>query len=169
MPLPVLMPRPLAPRRALRWRPSAAAAALTLALAGCARSPQTEAGPAAPAGLDWAGAPAVEVALDEYAFHPERLALRQGQPVVLRLVNRGDRAHDFTAPAFFASAATRPGDPVAAALRAAGGSVDVPAGQVREVALVPLAAGSYPVDCEKPLHGLFGMTGEVVVAPPPPA
>lgn len=151
-----------------RRRAALAMLAVAGALAGCAAPPAmpaVSATPAAsaPAGTDWARAAVVEVALDEYAFRPERLALRQGQPVVLRLVNRGARAHDFTAPGFFAAAALRPGDRLDAA-----GSVEVPAGRTREIALIPLAAGSFPVDCEKPLHAMFGMTGEVVVAPPAP-
>jgi len=135
-----------------------------LALAACAAPPPVVAGPEAP-GTDWAAAETREIRLDEYAFAPERIALAAGRPVRLRLVNRGARPHDFTAPAFFAAAATPPGDPVALALRAAGGSVDVPAGAVREVVVLPLRAGTYPLDCDKPLHGMFGMTGEIAVAP----
>lgn len=160
-----------------RRRAALALLAVAGALAGCAAPPAMPAvssppatpavssppAASAPAGTDWARAAIVEVALDEYAFRPERLALRQGQPVVLRLVNRGARAHDFTAPGFFAAAALRPGDRLDAA-----GSIEVPAGRTREIALIPLAAGSFPVDCEKPLHAMFGMTGEVVVAPPAP-
>jgi uncharacterized cupredoxin-like copper-binding protein len=149
-----------------------AALALAVAAAGCAapRPPQTAGPPggeATAAAADWAGAQRVEVVMDEYAFRPSRVALRQGQPTLLRVVNRGARPHDFTAPTFFVAAATRPGDPAAAAMRAKGGSVDVPAGEAREIALVPLAAASFPLDCEKPLHTMFGMEGEVVVAASP--
>jgi uncharacterized cupredoxin-like copper-binding protein len=151
-----------------RCRPHRLPAALVLlALAACAAPPPL----AAPAGdraaaVDWSQARVVEIALDEYAFRPERIILRAGEPVRLRLANTGARAHDFTAPAFFANAATRPGDAAGPALRAAGGSVDVPAGGMREVALLPLAPGTYPLDCDKPLHGMFGMAGEIVVTPP---
>lgn len=143
------------------------AAFLLLALAACAAPPPL----ADPAGeraaaVDWSQARLVEVTLDEYAFRPERITLRAGEPVRLRLANAGARAHDFTAPAFFAAAATRPGDAAGPALRAAGGSVDVPAKGMREIALLPLKPGSYPLDCDKPLHGMFGMTGEIVVTPP---
>ena len=156
-------------------RPSRTAAAIALAVwgaAGCApsRAPQPAGPPggeAAAAAADWGRAERVEVVMDEYAFRPSRIALRQGQPTLLRVVNRGARSHDFTAPAFFAAAATRPGDPAAAAVRAKGGSVDVPAGEAREIALLPLAAGRFPLDCEKPLHAMFGMEGEIVVAATP--
>ena len=143
------------------------AALMLLALAACtAPPPLTEPVGDRSAAVDWSQAQLVEIALDEYAFRPERITLRAGEPVRLRLVNAGARAHDFTAPAFFAAAATRPGDAGGPALRAAGGSVDVPAGGVREVAVLPLAPGTYPLDCDTPLHGMFGMTGEIVVTPP---
>ena len=135
-----------------------------LALGACA-GPSPLAQRDAPA-TDWSRARVIEIALDEYAFKPERITLRAGEPVRLRLANAGARGHDFTAPAFFAAAATRPGDAAGAALRAAGGSVDVPAGEAREIALLPLAPGTYLLDCDKPLHGMFGMTGEIVVVPP---
>ena len=154
--------RTLRPRRAVLGRAILAAPLLL----GACTGPPAQPGPAAPAGVAWAEARPVEVTLDEYAFRPERLALRVGEPVRLRLVNAGARAHDFTAPGFFASAATRPGDAAAAALRAAGGSLDVPAGTTREVTLLPLQPGTWPLDCDKPLHGMFGMTGEIVVTPP---
>lgn len=143
------------------------AALMLLGLAACAAPPPpAEPGADRAAAADWSRTRLVEVTLDEYAFKPERITLRAGEPVRLRLANAGARAHDFTATAFFAAAATRPGDAAGPALRAAGGSVDVPAGEAREVALLPLAPGTYPLDCDKPLHGMFGMTGEIVVAPP---
>ncbi|MGZ9034159.1 MAG: plastocyanin/azurin family copper-binding protein, partial [Rhodospirillales bacterium] len=37
------------------------------------------------------------------------------------------------------------------------------AGEVKEIEFVPLQAGTYAVECTKPLHGLFGMTGDIVV------
>lgn len=140
-------------------------------LPACVKPPRREVAappagePEAAATADWTRAEAMEVALDEYNFRPGRLALREGQPYLLRLVNRGARPHDFTAPAFFQAAALRHPDPVTAELRAKGGSVDVPAGASRDVALVPLRSGSFPLECRKPLHELFGMEGEITVAP----
>jgi uncharacterized cupredoxin-like copper-binding protein len=151
-------------------RRHAALLGLLLGSAACAGPPRPAAGPPGDervvAAADWTRAEIVDVALDEYNFRPGRLALRENRPYRLRLVNRGARAHDFTAPAFFQTAALRGGDSVAADIRAKGGSVDVPAGQTREVALVPLRSGSYPLECRKPLHDIFGMEGEITVAPP---
>ena len=42
-------------------------------------------------------------------------------------------------------------------------SLSLAAGEVEEIELVPLQAGTYAVECTKPLHGLFGMTGDIVV------
>jgi uncharacterized cupredoxin-like copper-binding protein len=141
---------------------------LTMALVACAAPPAPQ--PATPpataaATIDWSRAETVTVTLDEFEFQPAELALPAGRPVRLHLVNRGGRAHDFTAPAFFQAVALREGDAVGAALRAQGGSIDVPAGASREVAIVPLRAGTYPLDCDKPLHGVLGMSGSITVHP----
>jgi uncharacterized cupredoxin-like copper-binding protein len=32
-----------------------------------------------------------------------------------------------------------------------------------EIGLVPLQPGRYALECTKPLHGLFGMSGDIVV------
>jgi uncharacterized cupredoxin-like copper-binding protein len=134
--------------------------------AGCgARTPIVpgDDAPRRAAAANWGAARVVTVALDDYAFRPERLELRRGQPVRLRMVNEGSRAHDFTAPAFFRSVAIRPGDPLGTPLLVAGGSVDVPAGETREVALLPLSAGEYELTCVRPLHAVLGMTGRILV------
>ncbi len=144
------------PRRAL----------LLLLPAGCAARP-----PIVPeddvarraAATNWAAARTVTVALDDYAFRPDRLVLRRGQPVRLRLVNEGARAHDFTAPAFFRGVGMRPGDPLGTPTLVAGGSIDVPAGETREVTFVPLTAGEFALTCVRPLHATLGMSGTIVV------
>jgi len=33
-----------------------------------------------------------------------------------------------------------------------------------ELAVLPLTPGSFPLECVKPLHAMFGMEGEIVVA-----
>jgi uncharacterized cupredoxin-like copper-binding protein len=145
-------------RRALLARP--------LLLAGCARRwPALPDNPAVPPGIDWAAAQPVEVTLDEYHFAPDALVFTVNRPLLLRLVNRGGRAHDFTAPGFFATVAFRPEDPDGPTIRAARGSVEVPARATREVTLAPLSPGTWDLECVKPLHGMFGMTGTITVLP----
>lgn len=138
----------------------------TVALVGCAGRGAIAPPPGAAeraAGVDWARAPANEVTLDEFAFLPEELQLRVGQPVRLVFRNSGARPHDWTSPGFFRAVALRPGA-AADAVLAAGGSVDVPAGGSVELGVLPLAPGRHEVTCVKPLHATLGMAGRVVVA-----
>jgi len=139
---------------------------LCLAAAGCAAPAPIEPPPGAEEGLpgvDWSRAETVSVSLSEFAFSPTAITLRGGHPVRLRLVNSGNIAHDFTSPDFFRSVALRPEDETGARALAAGGSVEVPAGQTRELLLVPLSPGRYAFECSHPFHATLGMRGEVVV------
>ena len=114
---------------------------------------------AAPAvAQNWNNAGEFTVTLSNFEFEPEVIHLRAGEPVRLRLVNRGSGGHDFTAPAFFAAAKVKPSD--AAAIDE--GSVEVEGGRIREIELVP-AAGRYKLKCTHAFHKLFGMSGEIIV------
>jgi len=144
--------------------PRLAGLLLALLLAACAAPTALQPPPGAAeraAAADWSRAASFTVSLDEFEFDPAQLSLRAGEPVRLRLVNTGARAHDFTSPQFFGAVALRPD--MAASVLAAGGSVEVPAGGTREVFLVPLRPGLYPFDCVKPLHASLGMRGRIVV------
>ena len=110
----------------------------------------------------WDRARPVDVVLDEYSFTPSRLVLRWNEPYVLHLRNGGSTRHTFTAPEFFRSVTFRPG-PVATAIRDSGGTVALAPGETAEVDISPQRAGTYPLMCDRPLHPLFGMTGEIVV------
>ena len=61
------------------------------------------------------------------------------------------------------SAPSRSGRGAATEAEQAAGSFSLAAGEVEEIEFVPLQAGTYPLECTKPLHGLFGMTGDIVV------
>jgi uncharacterized cupredoxin-like copper-binding protein len=112
--------------------------------------------------VDWAHAQAYDIILTEFHFAPSRIVLRHGQPYALRLENKGRFRHTFTAPEFFHAVAFRPGE-AATEVEQSGGSFSLAAGEVEEIDFVPLQAGTYPLDCTKPLHGLFGMTGDIIV------
>jgi uncharacterized cupredoxin-like copper-binding protein len=121
--------------------------------------------PGAPAGaaeVDWTRAQPYDVMLTEFHFAPSRIVLRQGEPYALRLENAGRFRHTFTAPEFFRTVAFRPGGAGTPA-EESGGSLSIAAGEVEEIDLVPLQAGTFSLECSKPLHGFFGMTGEIVV------
>ena len=97
----------------------------------------------------------VEVQLSSFAFAPDTIRLRAGQPIVLHLVNSGSGGHDFAAPEFFAAATGLSG-------AVTNGKVEVPGRQSIDIRLTP-AAGTYRLKCTHTLHSSFGMRGEIVV------
>lgn len=99
----------------------------------------------------------VEVDLASFSFTPSSIPLRAGEPIVLKLVNRGRGGHNFSAPEFFAAARMASGQ---AAI--VDGTVEVPSRQTVEVRLTP-ARGQYALHCTHTLHTAFGMRGEIVV------
>jgi uncharacterized cupredoxin-like copper-binding protein len=100
----------------------------------------------------------VTVRLSNFAFTPDLLHLRSGIPVRLHLVNDSAGSHSVSAPALFLLASAFPnGAPPA------GGKVELGPGQNQDLLLVPRAAGTYKFECTHFLHGLFGMTGTIVV------
>jgi plastocyanin len=100
----------------------------------------------------------VEIVLSDFAFTPQNPHLRRGQAYRLRFTNRASGGHNFSAPAFFASARVNPAD----AGYVAGGKVELGARQSVSVRLIP-AAGIYDVTCTHFLHAGFGMVGRVTV------
>jgi uncharacterized cupredoxin-like copper-binding protein len=112
--------------------------------------------------VDWTHAQHYDIILSEFHFAPSRIVLQHGEPYALRLENKGRFRHTFTAPEFFRSVAFRPGG-AATEAEQPGGSLSLAAGEVKEIDFVPLQAGTYALECTKPLHGLFGMTGDIIV------
>ena len=137
---------------------------LLVLAAGCSggSAPIAPSDTAAPAGVAWDRAQPIDVVLNEYSFTPSHLVLQADQPYALHLRNAGSTRHTFTAPEFFANVAFGPGA-AAGQIPPDGGTVSVAAGQSAEVDVLPLHTGTYPLTCERPLHSLFGMTGEIVV------
>ena len=115
---------------------------------------------AAPASAapDWRQSRDYEVRLSNMDIEPQRIELKAGEPVRLRLVNISETGHSFSAGDFFARAQLRNRDK----RWLSGGSINVPAGDVREVILVP-AAGRYRARCGNLLHRILGMSSEIVV------
>lgn len=107
---------------------------------------------------DWSQAQHVEVILANFEFRPKTLTLKAGEPVVLDIRNRAEGGHDFTSREFFRAATIRSGDQQ----YVRDGSIEVPAGERRSIALVP-AAGRYDLKCTHPFHHLMGMGGEIIV------
>ena len=115
---------------------------------------------AAPAAAapDWRQSRDYEVRLSNFDIQPQTMQLRAGEPVRLRFVNISEAAHSFSAGEFFAKAQLRNRDK----RLVSGGSIDVPAGDVREVIVVP-TAGRYRARCGSVLHRILGMSSEIIV------
>jgi uncharacterized cupredoxin-like copper-binding protein len=119
--------------------------ALCVVILGAAASP------------DWSNVQTVTLVETDYTFDPNRLTLRLGTPYRLRIENRGEELHEFTAPAFLAAVDLRNSD----ALTPDRSEVVLEPGQQKDLLLVPRQAGRYPFICAD--HDWAGMTGEIVV------
>jgi plastocyanin len=120
-----------------------AAVCLVALAAGCA--------PKKPAFLVPLGAVEVAVEASSFEFKPNLIQARAGEALLLRVKNVAGMAHNLTVL-----------DPQGKSLV----NVDLPAAQTTEISLPPLAAGTYPFHCDKPLHPSLGMKGEIrAVAP----
>jgi plastocyanin len=97
------------------------------------------------------GETTVAVEASSFEFRPNAIRARAGETLLLRVKNTAGMEHNLTVL-----------DPQGKIVA----GVDLPAGQTTEVRLPPLAAGTYPFYCDKPLHPSFGMKGEITVAAP---
>jgi plastocyanin len=116
---------------------------------------------ALPQGAGNSAVATITVRLSNFSIDPDQIRLRAGTPVHLRLVNASSGGHNFSAPAFFAASKFPAGSPPP------GGVVEVPAGASAEITALPVAPGTYKVECTHFLHALFGMTGRIIVDPAP--
>lgn len=122
--------------------------------AGFVENPATVTGEA-----DWDTAAAVTVRLSSYEFAPDVVLFRAGRPYALTLVNDSGSAHTFRAPEFFRSIAVRSltgrdgGAP-----RGTLETIALEPGEARRLDFVPVRPGTYRVECDRPLHAVFGMT-----------
>lgn len=124
---------------------------LAAALAALAAAPAT-------GQTDWRQAREVEIRLSSFDIEPGTIRFAAGEPVRLRLVNISQGAHSFSAPDLFRAAQLRSRDE----RHVARGQVVVPAGDVREIVLVP-ARGRYGARCGNVLHWILGMRSNIVV------
>ncbi|MEO6360003.1 MAG: cupredoxin domain-containing protein [Sphingomicrobium sp.] len=99
--------------------------------------------------------PVQHVELRSYAYGPKAIRLAAGKPVTLHFMNRAGKAHDFTAPRFFAAARILSGS-------APRGQIELAAGQTAAITLVP-SAGTFKVHCGHPFHKQLGMSAVIEV------
>ena len=106
---------------------------------------------------DWSTAQTVTVIETEYRFDPNNLTFSVGKRYRLRVENRGQELHEFTAPAFLQ--AVELGNPDV--LNPERTEIATQPGEQKELYFVPTRAGRYPFICAD--HDWAGMTGEIVV------
>jgi uncharacterized cupredoxin-like copper-binding protein len=147
------------------WRPAAAPATalLVLVVSALTLSACAQTGGAGPAALS--------VEAREFAFSPDRLTVRSGQPVTVTLMNAGTVTHDFSVMTIPLS-----GEPEAHASEPAGHDmgamteepalhVAADAGTEGTIEFTASAAGSYEFYCTVAGHKEAGMVGTLVVEP----
>ena len=101
----------------------------------------------------------ITVSLTNYAFTPSSVVLKAGTVYRLHLSNSTGKAHDFSAPEFFANAIVPAGDRA----KVLNGRIDVDEGESVDITVTPSHPGRYPVSCTYLMHSLLGMTGQIVV------
>jgi plastocyanin len=104
--------------------------------------------------------PTIVIHLNNFAFAPDRIQLRDGTMVRLHLVNDSSGSHNFSAAELFA-ASTFPagsGPPQ--------GTIEIAGNSNTDLDLTPHSPGTYQFDCTHFLHHMFGMHGTIVVLPP---
>lgn len=120
--------------------------------------------PAIVADVDWTTARQANVVLSEYAFAPADLTFHHGTPYRLHIENRGSATHTFVSEEFFKAIAvgrlaSAEGDIRQPYLRA----IAVGPGEAKDLYFVPVETGEYALECTRPLHAAFGMTGTIAI------
>lgn len=119
---------------------------------------------------DWDAVEERTVELSEFAFAPKEMTLEAGKPYILKVVNKGDVKHEFTAGEFFRSVATRKAETAQSEVKVPFFTeIEVFAGKTVEIYLVPLIAGTYKLVCEIEGHFEAGMFGTITVTGETPA
>ncbi|WP_324751129.1 cupredoxin domain-containing protein [Sphingomonas sp. LY54] len=114
--------------------------------------------PVAASAQDWRNARTVELRLTGRDISPASITVSAGEPVRLRFYNAAAHDHRLAADGLLAASRLRSRD----AQRLAEGTLTVPAGEAREVVLVP-AEGRYRIRSTNWLYRLLGMSSEIIV------
>lgn len=148
---------------------------LILGLNGCAGSDTISAAlppnylstaPQILAATDWSNPETVTVTMANFEFNPSDLSLHRDRATRLVFINPTTKDHAVVADQFFREVATYqvvgPTGPSAAPWLS---KLVVPAGQTKEVWLVPARFGAYSFQCGVTGHSAFGMNGIITVIP----
>lgn len=113
---------------------------------------------------DWAAMETVTVELGDYFFKPNVITLQVDRPYKIEIKNGGVEKHEFTASAFYLSAALRKVQDASGEYKGPHlGEVEVFAGQQTDLYLIPTVAGVFDLVCEIEGHLEKGMFGKIVV------
>jgi uncharacterized cupredoxin-like copper-binding protein len=112
----------------------------------------------AEAAPEWRQAREYEVLLSSFDIQPGTMEFRAGEPLRLRLINNSTIPHSFSAGDFFRAGDVRPRE----RKLVSGGTVQVGAGETREILIVP-KAGEYSARCSNLFHRVMGMSAKIRV------
>ncbi len=121
-------------------------------------------GTARVAAADWSQTENVTLELSEFQFEPAALVFREGVPTRLTLRNVGNRTHTFVSEGFFKAIAAQKlvsadgevGNPYVE-------TIEMPSVEEKQLYFLPVAKGTYPLECSILLHDLFGMEGQITI------
>jgi uncharacterized cupredoxin-like copper-binding protein len=99
----------------------------------------------------------VDVVLSDYKFVPDRLTFQHETHYRLHLENHGKETHEFTAPAFFATAKIDNPE----VLNREHTEIVMQPGDVKDIFLTPGKPGTYDLRCSD--HDWNGMVGGITV------
>jgi uncharacterized cupredoxin-like copper-binding protein len=99
----------------------------------------------------------VDVVMSDYKFVPDRLTFQHDTLYRLHLENHGKETHEFTAPAFFATAKIDNPD----VLNRERTEIVMQPGDVKDIFLTPGKPGTYDLRCSD--HDWNGMVGGIKV------
>lgn len=113
---------------------------------------------------NWDAMLTVRVEMSDFAFAPDSLTLKTGQPYKLELVNTGTMKHYFTAGEFYQTAAFRKAQDNSGEIKAPYfKAVEVFPGEQADLYLIPTKAATYRSVCTIIGHEDAGMHGTIVV------
>jgi plastocyanin len=121
-------------------------------------TPATYSSPAKPATTT------IAITMAEFRFVPNAVTVKVGQPLVIRLTNKGTVEHEFVSPALFAGAR---GVAVSGGELEDGEEIHVAKGKTVTIRLTPTRTGTFRFWCgekfQGKLHRDLGMRGVITV------
>ena len=116
------------------------------------------------AAADWSKARDVTIVLSDYKFSPNDPIFQADRPYRLILRNSSERTHTFVSEGFFkAIAAQRLVSSTGSVTTPAIETIEIAAGEEKQLYFIPVTRGAYPLECTIFLHDTYGMEGEITI------